>query len=30
MKKFITIDKEGTIVPLKKWIIEAYYEIVKM
>ena len=28
MQHFNSIDKEGAIVPLKKWIIEAYYEFV--
>lgn len=26
MSKFTTIDKDGNIVPVQKWIIEAYYE----
>jgi len=30
MSKFTTIDKDGNILPVQKWIIEAYYEYNKM
>ena len=30
MNEFNSIDRDGSIVPVQKWIIEAYYEYNKM